>query len=89
MQFIQSSKMLSAHQCSTSVFQFVYTLKLYRKTIVRFLYNMYHIVVYEIKGHLIKLSLLNIKYTAWYMNDKLPDNHFVNYTNCSAFLVLK
>ena len=61
---IKSNVKNSAHQCSTSVFQFVYTLKLYRKTIVRFLYNMYHIVVYEIKGHLIKLSLLNIKYTA-------------------------
>ena len=89
MQFIQSQEMLSAHQCSTSVFQLVYILKLYCKTIVRFLYNMYHIVVYEIKGHLIKLSLLNIKYIAWYMNDKLPDNRFVNYTNYSAFLVLK
>lgn len=86
MQFIQSSEMLSVHQCLTSVFQFVYTL--YCKTVVRFLYNMYHIV-YEIKEHLIKLSLLNVKYIAWDMNDKLPDSHSVNYTNYNAFLVLK
>lgn len=56
--------MLSVHRCLTSVFQFVYILKLYYKASVRFLYNMYYIVVYEIKGHLMKLSLLNVKYIA-------------------------
>ena len=69
MQFIQGSEMLSAHQCSTSVFQFVYTLKLYCKTIVRFLYNMYHIVVYEIKGHLIKKKDKSEFHATWGKTD--------------------
>lgn len=51
--------MLSVHQYLTSVFQLVYTLKLYCKAVVRFLHNMYHIV-YEIKGHLVTLSLLTV-----------------------------
>lgn len=88
MQFIQSSKMLSVHRCLTSVFQFVYILKLYYKASVCFLYNMYYIVVYEIKGHLMKLSLLNVKYIAWHINDKLPDSHSVNYTNYNVLLSL-
>lgn len=67
----------------------LYTLRNCTQSCVRFLHNMYHIVVGEIKGYLIKLSLLNVKYIAWYVNNKLPDSHSVHYTNCSIFLVLK